>query len=96
MKIETENFLIDCDSFNLTLYKKSIVQEHRLAKAENVGKVKYSLCGYYSDFSSLVRGCIKHSVEDDTVKDLEGLNSKIESIAEEFRGIKPKLIKNEI
>ena len=93
MKIETENFLIDCDSFNLTLYKKSIVQEHRLTNPENVGKVKYSLCGYYSDFSSLVRGCIKYSVEESTVKDLESLNSKIDSISEEFRGIKPRLIK---
>lgn len=92
MELITENFKITCDENCFTLYKANTVKESRFTKEENVGKLKYDFCGYYTDFSQLVRGSIKHGIKDASVKDFERLESMIESIADEFRGIKSKLV----
>lgn len=85
MKINIGEYLITSDNLQFIVSKKSIVQESRLTKAENVGKEKETAVGYCTKFEDALRFIPQHVLK--TNDDIVIIMDKLTQIKADIKAI---------
>lgn len=77
MRLALSDYVIESDSFNFTVYKKSTVtgenKRGRQAKAENIGAERLVPDGYYPDLLSACEGLLRKRLADSEAMTVEAL-----------------------
>lgn len=89
MKLDLGNYLLKTDDRNFILYKKVVVKEHRLAKAENVGKENLEIVGYFSNFENAMNYLTNRAFIDNGY--IEDVKIQIENYKEIVKGLAKEL-----
>lgn len=69
MKIDIGDYLIESDSLQFVVSRKSIVQEGKFTKAENIGKETFKPIAYAVKFEEILR-----YIPQDTIRNNEDIN----------------------
>jgi len=91
MKLKLGDYYIESEKDDrcFTVYRLDTVTDHRMAKAENIGKDKKVILGYPSTINSAVKFiCQRALIEND---DLDIILNKIDVIQSEIEAISKRL-----
>lgn len=89
MKINIGDYQITTDERQFVVSKKSIVQESRLTKAENVGKEVWRDIAYCTNLNSALKFLPQQAIRDND--DILVIKEKLEQIESDIKTIDKKL-----
>ncbi|MDC5423891.1 hypothetical protein [Acinetobacter pittii] len=83
-----EKYRVVTDEYNYILQEKKIIGSKKPATrspdACNVGKIKYTSLGYYSNLSSLVYGLITHEIRISKVDEINEIEMLVKRCTQEI------------
>ena len=89
MKINIGDYQITTDERQFVVAKKSIIQEGRLAKAENVGKEVYRDIAYCTNLNSALKFVPQQAIKDND--DIVVIAEKLKQIESDIKALDKKI-----
>ena len=89
MKINIGDYLVTTDERQFIVSKKSIIQEGRLTKAENVGKEVYRDIAYCTTFNSALKFLPQQAIRDND--DIVVIAEKLKQIESDIKALDKKI-----
>lgn len=91
MKISIGDYRIKTDAYQFILEGKSVVQESKLAKEENIGKETWKVLGYYNNLEQILKAIPQRVLLDND--DLKTISRKLGIISIKIGAVKVALEK---